>query len=96
MAGQLPVTVQFGEPVRIQISDSTERDVVRILSMENKLHILRVQLIKLAAKMARRELLPALDKCRTIADARREVERFDNSHAYFAQDLTRIADSLKD
>lgn len=62
---------------------------------DEELHTLRVQLVKLAAKMARRELLPSLEKCRTIREARAEVQRYDNSHAYFAQDLKRISDSLR-
>lgn len=53
------------------------------------------EFLELTAKIARREYLPSLEKCRTIRDARAEVQRYDDYHGYLAQKLKEIWDRLE-
>jgi protein-arginine kinase activator protein McsA len=54
----------------------------------------QTRFLKLISAIARREYLPAMDKCRTIQDARAEVLRFDDRHAALAQTLKAIWDEF--
>lgn len=53
-----------------------------------------LQLLKIAAKIARREYFPSLEKCRTIHDARAEVARYDDYQGVLAMDLKAVHDDL--
>lgn len=57
---------------------------------ERSLH----DLLELSAQVVRRVYLPSLERCRTITDARREVDRHDSSHAYLAMELKKVWDVL--
>lgn len=61
---------------------------------EDQARAIEARLIKLAARLARRELLPDLDHCRTIQDARSRVALFDEAHGYVATEAKQIADAL--
>lgn len=54
----------------------------------------RTKLLKIAAKVARREYMPSLENCRTISDARIEVRRMDDLHAQLAWELKTVLDAL--
>ena len=54
----------------------------------------RLRLLEIAAKLARREYLPSLERCRTIRDARAEVGRYDDYHGRLASELKTIWDEL--
>jgi hypothetical protein len=55
----------------------------------------RAKLLNIAAKVARREYLPSLEKCRTINDAHVEVGRYDKYHATLAMDLKAVFDEFR-
>lgn len=54
----------------------------------------RTKLLKIVAKVARREYMPSLENCRTISDARIEVRRMDDLHAQLAWELKTVLDAL--
>jgi hypothetical protein len=52
-------------------------------------------LLKLAARVARREYLPSLERCHTICDARIELSCMDDRHGELAMQLKDIWNKLK-
>ena len=52
-------------------------------------------LLEIAARIARREYLPNVDRCRTISDVRKEVRRYDDYHGHLAMRLKSVWDELK-
>ena len=54
----------------------------------------KLRLLELAAKIARSEYLPSLERCKTLRAANAEIRAMDDRHGQLAMELKAIWDEL--
>jgi hypothetical protein len=83
---------QIADQIRPLLREA-ERDTRELVAQQQRENV--TDLIHIAGAVVRREYLPILERCRTIQDARYEIERYDSRHVDLAMKIKAVAERIR-